>query len=827
MAEAQLQTEWAAQFGRGLWRYTRSSFAFAGQNSFTDPPSQNEDQFEQLINVMPPIQGDIDRRWGYKLWNSPAGTPITASPHAYPASLWTADPPAQRYVVVGSETAAGARQLVLTESGTTTLATIPYNNGVPPRSATSRGILYSYDGVSPQKWESQFGNATENIGIDVSKAFNVAAPTTFGPKFPTTASQLNPGTIPWNNVANITALDGAKANVVLNTDDGFTNSGYMYASGFSFSIPANQALTGIVVTLNAGMVSVIAADIRVWINTGGTSLMGTSKTATPTNVGFPAITLGSALDTWDVPDISSIGLNTGQFSVVIAAEILGPVGTGVATFTVDSVQVTAYTRLLGPIIGSPNSGLVTLVSGRIYTLAYYNKQTNTFSDLAPFSLSTGPITNGLINLNSLPVHPDPQVTNKKVLSTADGQDTSTLYEVGDILNSVTTFADNIPEAILLLNNQWQASLSDGSDVGLADNAPPPGGAMFPTLHRGRMYVLVGSDLFFSKNDAELLTPTGIVAGNFEEAWPGLNFFPVTNSGEIARGLLSDGTVLYVGTDSRIIRLFGDGPDTFLQPHMLFDNVGILNQDVWQLIFIQGNPVGAMWLTPDNRVVGSDFNTYQDIGTPIQNILDNINSAALNSAWASYVGISIFNLYVLAVPTGSNTQPDTLLVFDLKGKQWFQWTTTDKLVGGFWWVAVGGKPQFIVQAASGKLYVFDPTSFQDRVGDTPVNFPALIRTSWLSLGDPTARKFLNEIEIMTGDPSMTLTVEGASTVAEFASPSQVIINKPIIQKPLGEFAVFLAGASTKDRFYRFTFNSSDQATDLLRTYSIQGKILHRV
>ena len=374
-------------------------------------------------------------------------------------------------------------------------------------------------------------------------------------------------------------------------------------------------------------------------------------------------------------------------------------------------------------------------------------------------------------------------------------------------------------------NQFQAALIDGTDVGLADNTPPPKGITLPILHRGRFYALVGSNLYYSKSEDELLTPTGALAGRFEQAWPGLNFFPITSLGEVGTGLLSDGTVLYIGTDRRVIRLFGDGPSTFLQPQSLFDNVGVLNQEVWKLILLEGNPVGAMWLTPDYRIIGADFNTYQDVGVPINDILTSINGqAAAKTAWAAFVGLSIQSFFFLAIPTGESTQPDTLLVFDIRGKKWYVWQLTDPALGGFWWVSKEGVPIFVFLAASGKLYAFDPTLLQDRVNDvTAVGFPAQIRTSWLAMGDQTERKLLNEVEIMTGDPGTLLTLEGASTLADFAAPRQVVLNAPLVTKPRGEFGVFVAGASTRDRFYRLTFDYPPTATtDLLRSYSIQGK-----
>ena len=92
MSEAQIQTDYAAQFGRGLWRYVRSRFMEAGQDSYTKPPSQNEDMFERLLNILPPVQGDLDRRWGYRLFNFGVSAPPLTPLAPYPMALWSDDP---------------------------------------------------------------------------------------------------------------------------------------------------------------------------------------------------------------------------------------------------------------------------------------------------------------------------------------------------------------------------------------------------------------------------------------------------------------------------------------------------------------------------------------------------------------------------------------------------------------------------------------------------------------------------------------------------------------------------------------------------------------
>jgi hypothetical protein len=51
------------------YRYTRHSFRDIGQDDFTQPPSQNPDMFMKCFNALPSINGVMQRRWGYRLFD--------------------------------------------------------------------------------------------------------------------------------------------------------------------------------------------------------------------------------------------------------------------------------------------------------------------------------------------------------------------------------------------------------------------------------------------------------------------------------------------------------------------------------------------------------------------------------------------------------------------------------------------------------------------------------------------------------------------------------------------------------------------------------------
>ena len=469
------------------------------------------------------------------------------------------------------------------------------------------------------------------------------------------------------------------------------------------------------------------------------------------------------------------------------------------------------------------TGNISLSKGRTYYLLYLNSSIGGMSDVSPASINTGVVSNGQVYLSNLQVSPDAQVDQKVVVATADGGNPQTLYFVGQIPNTQTTFTDNQPEATMLAGNVYVFVDAGGNIFGVQGNTPPPNG-QFPTKHRGRMYMLVGQNLYFSKNLAEVTTPTGLIGGRYEEAWPASNQFDVSVGAEVGRCLLSDGDFLYIGTDRHVYRLIGDGPANFQPPQTAFNEGGVLNQECWRSIFLDGAPLGAMWLTPDYRVYLSDFNTHHDVGTPIQDVLNSINPAANANVYAQYYALGAFNLYVLALPTGVNTDPDTLCVFDLKTRKWFVWFPTDQVTSLLYNINASGIPQIIFWSsaiAASRGYKFVPGLVQDRVGNTPLNFTCTMRTSWLSFDDPALRKVLNWAQINSEDTAITMTIEGASTALQFATPNIVVSNAGFKTSPFGDLTMYLAGKKTRDRYYRFTFQSAGQFVTFLRAFNVRG------
>lgn len=454
-------------------------------------------------------------------------------------------------------------------------------------------------------------------------------------------------------------------------------------------------------------------------------------------------------------------------------------------------------------VGVPGSGNITLVTGRTYYTVFYDPVTQNFSDLSPASATTGPLTANDVPLSAIPTSSQLNATRKKILATADGNDPTVLYELADLVNATTTYTDNTDEPTLLLANVWQYTDTAGVPHGVVGNQPPPNGS-FPLLHNGRLWLADGNLLQFSKSLDEVITSTGNVAGRYEEDWPPSNAIDISADAEQIAGLLSDGTTLYIGTELRIIRLQGYNAQTFSQPNTLFSDVGLLWQDVWSVVFLDGTPVGTMWMTPDYRVMNSDFNTYENVGVPIQTTLNSINPASYKNAWAISPQLGPYSFYVLAIPTGVNTVPDTFCVYDMRLRKWYVWQQFDQFSAAIFYVSLSGTPRWIVCDATGTIRNFDPTFVTDRNGEPDaVGITSTVESTWLDLGENMTRKTLNEMEVQTTDPVLAVTVTGASTSDTFETPANVLVTNAVpISNAFGDLKVFLAGTIAKDRFYKY-------------------------
>jgi hypothetical protein len=389
-----------------------------------------------------------------------------------------------------------------------------------------------------------------------------------------------------------------------------------------------------------------------------------------------------------------------------------------------------------------------------------------------------------------------------------------------IPNGVTFVVDNTPDPNLVLNQPLVFTDTSGIEYGLTLNTPPPAGDLF-IKHQGRLWMAgvpgATHSVFFSKSVSELTLPNGFIAGKYEESWPGSNYFDVSDGAEDVSGLLTDGTTLYIGTQSHIRRLIGNSPFNFQEPQIVHPEVGLINQEVWQLTFMQGAPSGSVWLTPDFRVIQSDFNTYVDIGTPIQDILNALQPTAQSLAHAAFVADGEFELYILAVPYLQSTYCDTHLVFDLRARQWFVWQPAGGSTSLLFNITQAGAPQWLFLNSSNAINIYNANA----ITDNGVTIPVSATTTWMHLGEATRRKMLNEIQVY-GNTAMNMSVYGANNLADFiTNPRPVVYNRTLQQSPFGTWNLYLTGDKTRHRYYQFTFNSSNGQVPFLGSYAISA------
>lgn len=624
----------------------------------------------------------------------------------------------------------------------------------------------------------------------------------------------------WTNPNNILVQDGAVATAVAVTSP----SSSLRASNFGL-VPTNPPI-GIKVDIKY-QTSNDAPTINVILVKAG-SPFGLPKTASITNTSLGFTTFGGMNDLWGGA-WSAADINSATFGVQFFVQTTS----GSATVGIDYVQITVFSET-GPLtLGAPAAGNITLISGRIYTFVFQNSITGHTSTIAPFSLSTGPLTMQDQPLTNIAVSLDPQVDSKLILATADGGDETTLYLVAQIPNSQTTYVDNTPDALtatvttgpsLLTNPIYQQTDSSGVLHGVVFNYPPPL-INFPIKHKGRIYGIIGPTLYFSKSLSDVTTSTGTITGKWEEAWPATNTIDISEYAETGSALLSDGQTLYIATDRTIRRLIGDGPDNFQEPEVIFNETGVINPEVWQVVFAEGQPVGTMWLTPDNRIMFSDFNTYNDIGTPIQDVLNTVNQSVVQTvSHARSVSLGPAEYYMLYIPTGTSLVPNTVCVYNMKSKKWFIWQPTDNVTASLFNVNATGVPQWIFASQAGSIYIWDNTVRQDRNGTmTPVQYPVSITTSWLDFGDTGLTKAFNKTLVATGDTSLTVAVQGANRESELLSGGFLVIPPTTVQPEIfGElFIPDMVSAPGLYKWYQLTFTSpASTVVDVLNDFDFE-------
>lgn len=793
----------------GASRYFRDTFNDTGQDSHTEPPAQDPSLWESLLNVMPITRGGLDCRWGYDTFAQSTLLSVNR------LATFQRDTDQLRTIME-----MGTFVRALGEDGSTYNPTV-FTPSNTPRLVNSRsyGYFFSGNATDLQKWDGSPTGGVSNWGITFPSIIGTLSA---GPDLPTIAS-AGAG---WSNPTFALANDATYASAT-----SATTTTSLSLSSFGFVIPIDATILGIVVEINARAVVATGTGsfpVFYWatLTKNGVPVGNTEQVAlTPsTDPGSQSYFLGGSVDLWGTSwspndiDNSTFGVNIQGFNEF---------GGRTINFAVNYVTIKVFFtgNIEAIAVADGGAGQVTLTIGRIYYVTFNNSTVGHYSDLGPASASTGPKTNGQISLSTIPVSSDPQVDQKVILATSDGGDPSQLFQLAIIPNAQTTYTDNTPEDSLDLNQVYLFTDEFGNDFGVAGNTPPPTGSIC-TKHKGRLWMAVGQNLYFSKSITELTLPDGFIAGKYEECWPQDNFLDISEGAESMTGLLSNGQALFIATERHIRWVTGDDPSNFSEPEIIHAETGVLNQEVWQNVFVQGTPAGCIWLTPDRKVISSDFNSYHDIGQPIQDVLDTLNLASASQSHAMFVSSGEFDLYILAIPTGTNTFCDTHCAFNMRSQRWVVWQPNDPSSAMLFNVSGVGEPQWLFTAPvvldgtiiATNMFQYSPTS----TDDNGMPIPHTARTSWMHLGAPTFRKLLDELEVV-GDPEMTVTVEGASPQGDFTGANIHLLKDAVslLTSPFGQQKVYLATSGAKDRYYRLTFNSDTTTRAFLRSYALKS------
>lgn len=152
-----------------------------------------------------------------------------------------------------------------------------------------------------------------------------------------------------------------------------------------------------------------------------------------------------------------------------------------------------------------------------------------------------------------------------------------------------------------------------------------------------------------------------------------------------------------------------------------------------------------WLGETNVYVGAGGEA-QIVGRPIKKYLDNINQSAIGNSFAFTENLR----YYLCIPTGTNTQPDTCLVYDIKFRQWLPYSIS---LGGLRFGASLNNTAYCGDL-NGQTF-----KMNDGLTDAGAAVPWLVRSRPFDDGMKEAEKELWELHLQGNFPSgSTLNVQ---------------------------------------------------------------------
>ena len=309
---------------------------------------------------------------------------------------------------------------------------------------------------------------------------------------------------------------------------------------------------------------------------------------------------------------------------------------------------------------------ITLTVGRKYRIAYKNSTTGHVGTASPPSDSTGPQTDKTITvqLDAIPFA-DAQIDSARIYATLDGG--GDFFFLDEIVMNVTPGFTGFP--FNYLDSTPDTGLDQSERAPLINDVPPK--AKYLCQWGGRIFMFN-----LPAENKKWVAYTGfnrIFVGRPEEACPPLNRIKMeTGADEIAGGGVIEAGVIVFDNSHRMFMMRGQPEDITVTAPVEFTL--ILKQLPWNIgcashFTIQSTPRGLVWLSSSLDIFLFDGQSQPvSIDEGAEPILRSINFSAVANSRSVYWQYKGRNWYILAVPTGTSTDLNTILIVDLEPVQ---------------------------------------------------------------------------------------------------------------------------------------------------------------
>lgn len=390
---------------------------------------------------------------------------------------------------------------------------------------------------------------------------------------------------------------GTPLRVPLPQDIADVGQAVIYTVSYTDTFKANTAGTSANVATSAiswssGLGTSVSDGTVTWVNVG--------KSITWSNANGGASLASTVLST-----STQIADANGNLQTVVVPGKSGSSAPSWATVQGQNTVDNTITWVNGGPITAANTG------AWLYCYAFMNSVTGDISNASPLSAPIVLAANSYITLTG-ENSSDFQADMVRLYRTTQGQ--AVPFQLADIflptLGGSWTYADAQPDTNL---NQFEQAVLDDS------NDPPPTGAVHQAYHLNRIFVAVGSTVYYSGGPDTL-------QGLGTDAFPPDNFFSypstVTKMWPSTYGLL-------VFTTSDIYVISGSGTtSSVLASYPFSQGTGLLSEDCFTV-----NGSTGYLLTADREVVSLDAGAgITEPGFPIGDKLKSFDPSASYVAW---------------------------------------------------------------------------------------------------------------------------------------------------------------------------------------------------